>query len=51
MNDKDKIVRDIILSLTEKGYSVALLLDGEILVNFPLNDFTIKVTKKKKRII
>lgn len=51
MSDKDKIARAIILGLTEQEFSVALLMNGEIGVHMTDSDFTIKITKKKERVI
>lgn len=51
MSDKDKLARAVILGLTEKGFAVALLLNGEIGINMGNSDYTIKITKKKERIM
>lgn len=51
MSDKDKISRAIILGLSEQEFSVALLMNGEIGIHMTDSDYTIKVTKKKERVI
>ena len=51
ISEKDKIMRNILISLNEKGLSVSLLLNGEAAVSMPTADYTIKITKKKERIL
>lgn len=51
MSEKNKISRGIILGLTEQEFDVALLTDGEIAIHMPNSDYTIKITKKKERVM
>ena len=51
MSETDKIIRATLTALSEKGFSIALFTDGTIGVNMATSDYTIKVTKKKDRIM
>lgn len=51
MADKDKITRGILLGLADQDFSVGMLTNGEIVVSMNRSDYTIKITKKKERII
>lgn len=51
MTDKDKITRGILLGLADQDFSVGMLTNGEIAVNMANSDYTIKITKKKDRIL
>ena len=51
MADKDKIVRGILLGLLDQDFSVGMLTNGEVVVSMDRSDYTIKVTKKKVRIM
>lgn len=51
MSEKDKIIRATLTALSEKGFSISLFTDGTIGVNMATSDYTIKVTKKKDRIM
>ena len=51
MADKDKIVRGILLGLLDQDFSVGMLTNGEVVVSMNRSDYTIKITKKKERIV
>lgn len=49
--EKDTIMREILVALNAANFSISLLLNGEAAVSMPTADYTIKITKKKERII
>lgn len=51
MLEKDKIARGILLGLADQEFRVSMLTNGEIAVNMAQSDYTIKITKKKERVM
>lgn len=51
MSEKDKIARGILLGLADQNFNVGMLTNGEIAVNMAQSDYTIKITKKKERVM
>lgn len=50
MTDKDKITRTILLEVG-KLFPVGLLTNGDVVVSTPEYDYTVKLTRKKERIL
>lgn len=51
MTEKDTIIKNLLLLLNKDNKTVSLLQNGEIVISLPEADYTIKVTRKNKRVI
>lgn len=51
MSERDQIARGILLGLADQEFRVGMLTNGEIAVNMTNSDYTIKITKKKNRVL
>ena len=51
MTDRDRILRGVLTGLAEKNFAVALLQNGEVAIHMGESDYTLKLTKKKERVI
>lgn len=51
ITEKDKIMHAILVALSKENFTISLLINGEAVVAMPTADYTIKLTRKKERII
>lgn len=51
MSERDRVSRGVIVGLNNQNFDVMLLTDGEIVIHMAESDYTVKITKKKARVV